>query len=107
MVRGDVDRAPGITVTFSDLRQYTVLQVGRDRALPLVLLASVVLLIALLPALYGSRRKIFVRAETNGEGTVLKVGGFALQRRETFEEEFARLVEDLERASQGREVGPR
>ena len=40
-----------------------------------------------------SRRKVWVRAEPAGDGAVLKVGGFALQRKPQFEDEFARLLE--------------
>ena len=107
VVRGDPERAAGITVTFADLRRYTVLQVSRDRSLPIVLLAAVLMLVGLLPALYGSRRKLFVRAEADGEGTILKIGGLALQRKDAFEEEFVRLVEHLERASGRGKVGSR
>lgn len=91
--------ADGVTMTFSDLRQYTVLQVARDRGLWIVFAAAILVLAGLLPALYTSRRKLWVTAEANGGGTVLKVGGFALQRRQQFEEEFSRLVTQLERAS--------
>jgi cytochrome c biogenesis protein ResB len=59
-----------------------------------------------LPALYTSRRKVWVRAEPNGEGTVLKVGGFALQRKPQFEEEFTKLVAELERATTERVGAP-
>ncbi len=89
----------GVTMTFSDLRRYTVLEVARDRGLWIVFAAAILLLAGLLPALYTSRRKLWVTAETNGGGTVLKVGGFALQRRQQFEEEFSKLVTQLERAS--------
>jgi hypothetical protein len=42
---------------------------------------------------------VWVRAEANGKGTVLKVGGFALQRKGQFEEEFTKLVDALAVAS--------
>ncbi len=95
-----VDLGGGLTVSFPDLKQYTVLEVARDRGLWIVLLAAILVLVGLLPALYSSRRKIWVRAEPNGAGTVLKVGGFALQRTSQFEEEFAKLVDELARASE-------
>jgi cytochrome c biogenesis protein len=64
---------------------------------PIVLLAAILILVGLLPALYTSRRKVWVRAEPagTGEGSVLKVGGFALQRRPQFEDEFAKLLDAL------------
>jgi len=91
--------ARGLTIGFPELRQYSVFQVSRDRGVPLVMLAAILVLLGLLPALYTSRRKVWVRAEPNGSGTVLKVGGFALQRKSQFEEEFAKLVELMARAA--------
>ncbi len=89
----------GLTISFPELRQYSVLQVSRDRGVPLVLFAAILVLLGLLPALYTSRRKVWVRAEPNGNGTVLKVGGFALQRKPQFDEEFSKLVEAMARAA--------
>jgi cytochrome c biogenesis protein len=89
----------GLTISFPELRQYTVLQVNRDRGVPLVLLAAILVLLGLLPALYTSRRKVWVRAEPDGKGTVLKVGGFALQRKPQFDEEFSKLVDAMARAA--------
>jgi cytochrome c biogenesis protein len=97
-----VDLRPGLTVAFTDLRQYTVLTVTRDRGLWIVLAAAILILLGLLPALYTSRRKLWVTAEAAGAGTLLKVGGFALQRRSQFEEEFSRLVRDLRGVPEGR-----
>jgi cytochrome c biogenesis protein len=91
--------ADGLTISFPDLRQYSVLQVSRDRGVPLVLLAAILVLLGLLPALYTSRRKVWVRAEPNGKGTVLKIGGFALQRTTQFDEEFRKLVDAMARAA--------
>lgn len=93
-----VDLGRGVTVSFPELRQYTVLTVARDRGMWIVLVAAILILVGLLPALYTSRRKVWVSAEAEGPGTVLKVGGFALQRGNRFEEEFSRLVRHLEGA---------
>ena len=76
----------GLTLSFPDLRHYSVFQVTRDRGVPIVLVAAILILLGLLPALYTSRRKVWVRAEPNGDGSVLKVGGFALQRKPQFED---------------------
>ncbi|MGH2594780.1 MAG: cytochrome c biogenesis protein ResB [Actinomycetota bacterium] len=89
----------GLTISFPALRQYSVLQVSKDRGVPIVLLAAILVLLGLLPALYTSRRKVWVRAESNGNGTVLKVGGFALQRKTQFDEEFSKLVDAMARAA--------
>jgi cytochrome c biogenesis protein len=100
-----IDLRRGLTLGFPDLRQYTVLTVSRDRGLWIVLLAAILILLGLLPALYSSRRKLWVTAEPDGSGAVLKVGGFALQRRGQFEEEFSKVVRDLEQTSK-EQVGP-
>jgi cytochrome c biogenesis protein ResB len=103
---GTEDLGDGLSISFPDLRQYTVLQVKRDRGLWIMFLAAILILIGLLPALYSSRRKVWVTAEPDGRGSVLKVGGFALQRRSQFEEEFARLVDDLTGTSREKVSAP-
>lgn len=95
------DQGSGTTMSFPELRQYSVFQVSRDAGVPLVLLAAILILVGLLPALYTSRRKVWVRAEPAGEGSMLKVGGFALQRKPQFEEEFAKLIEAMTDAAGG------
>ena len=82
-------------MTFSGLRQYTVLQVSRDRGVKILAVAAVLILVGLLASLYTSRRRVWVRARPGGRGSVLEVGGFALQRQTQFEDEFARLVDRL------------
>jgi cytochrome c biogenesis protein len=94
---GDDGDGTMLTVSFPELRQYSVLQVSRDRGVWIVLAAAILILLGLLPALYTSRRKLWVRVETDGDGTLLTVGGLALQRKEQFEEEFAKLVDELVR----------
>jgi len=91
----------GPTLAFTDLKQYSVLQVAKDRGVPIVLVAAILILVGLLPALYSSRRKVWVRAEPSDTGSRLLVGGFALQRKAQFEEEFDRLVTALEKAAGG------
>jgi cytochrome c biogenesis protein len=95
----DPGAASGLTFGFPELRKYTVLQVSRDAGVPLVLVAAILILLGLLPALYGSRRKVWVVADPDGDGAVLRVGGFALQRKARFEEEFPRLVDALAEAA--------
>lgn len=97
-----VDVGDGLTISFPELRQYAVLTVSRDRGLLIVLLAAILILLGLLPALYTSRRKLWVEAEATGDGAVLRVGGFALQRRSQFEEEFGKVVDELRGTSEER-----
>jgi cytochrome c biogenesis protein len=87
-----VELGDGIAVTFRDLKRYTVLEIKRDRGLGLVLAAAILVLVGLLPALYTSRRRVWVTAAPANGQTVVRIGGFALQRRAQFEEEFRRLV---------------
>lgn len=81
-----------LTMAFPDLVRYSVLQVTKDVGVPIVLAAAILLLMGLLPALYTSRRKLWVRAEPDRDGVRLQIGGFALQRKPQFEEEFAKVV---------------
>jgi hypothetical protein len=96
-----VDLAPGISMTFTDLPRYSVLQVSRDVGVPVVLGAAILILLGLLPALYTSRRRLWVRVRPHGEGAQLEVGGFSLQRKAQFEDEFAKVVAALAREAGG------
>jgi cytochrome c biogenesis protein len=102
---GGTGSGSGSTISFPELRQYSVFQVARDPGVPLVLAAAILILVGLLPALYSSRRKVWVRADPDGDGAVLRVGGLAMQRKPQFEEEFARLVDALASAA-GRAPAP-
>jgi cytochrome c biogenesis protein len=95
------DAGSGSTISFPELRQYSVFQVARDAGLPLVLGAAILILVGLLPALYSSRRKVWVRADPDGDGAMVRLGGLAMQRKPQFEEEFARLVDAVASASGG------
>lgn len=96
------DAGSGATISFTELRQYSVFQVGRDAGVPLVLAAAILVLVGLLPALYSSRRKVWVHADPDGDGSLLRVGGLAMQRKPQFEEEFDRLVGALVSSAGGR-----
>ncbi|HTG47565.1 MAG TPA: cytochrome c biogenesis protein ResB [Actinomycetota bacterium] len=93
--------APALTLSFPELRRYSRLQISKDTTVPYVLGAAILILLGLVAAMYSSRRKVWVRAEAREEGTVLQVGGFALQRKDRFEEEFPRLVAELRAATGG------
>jgi cytochrome c biogenesis protein len=94
--QGETARLPGgLEIAFPELRQYTQFLVKRDPGVGVVLWSAVLLLGALLPALYSSRRRVWVRVEADGEGSRLEVAGFALQRKAAFEEEFDALARAL------------
>jgi cytochrome c biogenesis protein len=100
--RGDLHAAgtghlvvPGVgdlALAFPELRQYTVFLISKDIGIPVVLAAAILVLVGLLPSLYVSRRKVWIRAETAPGGALVKIGGFALQRKDSFEDEFDRIV---------------
>ncbi|MFY9586430.1 MAG: cytochrome c biogenesis protein ResB [Actinomycetota bacterium] len=96
-VGGTVDAGDGITVSFPDLRQYSVFQVGSDPGTPFMLAAAVLILVGLIPALYSSRRRVWVRAIPDAAGSRVEVAGQALQRKGAFEEEFKQIVRNLGR----------
>ncbi len=96
-----------LTMSFPDLVHYSVLQVTKDVGVPIVLAAAILLLMGLLPALYTSRRKLWVRAEPAEHGTTLLIGGFALQRKPQFEEEFASVVAAIAEAAGGTSASTR
>jgi cytochrome c biogenesis protein len=100
-----VSLGDGLTMSFPDLRRYTVLEVKRDRGLGILLAAAILILVGLLPALYTSRRKLWVIVEPvpGAEGeSLLRIGGFALQRRAQFEDEFDAIVRALAPADAAR-----
>ncbi|MGH2692474.1 MAG: cytochrome c biogenesis protein ResB [Actinomycetota bacterium] len=94
---GDTAILPGgVEVTFRDLLEYTQFLVKRDPGLGLMLAAALLTFAGLLPALYSSRRRVWVRAiPADGSGTRLQVAGFALQRRAAFEDEFRSIAGEL------------
>jgi len=93
---GETAELPGgLEIAFPDLREYTQLLVKRDPGTWLLLGTAILVLVGLIPAIWSSRRRVWVRAEERGGATRLEVGGFALQRKAAFEEEFERLARDL------------
>lgn len=96
----------GLEITFRDLLEYTQLFVKRDPGTWIMLVAALLTLAGLLPALYSSRRRVWVRAiPADGAGTRLQVAGFALQRRAAFEDEFRSIAGELTAGTAGEQVG--
>lgn len=95
----------GVEITFRDLREYTQFLVKRDPGTGIMLAAALLVILGLLPALYSSRRRVWVRATSaDGRGTRVQVAGFALQRRAAFEDEF-RSIASAVTSSSGELVG--
>ena len=92
--------ANGMTVSFTDLKQYSVLTLARDPGVPVVAVAAALLLAGLIPSLYVTRRRVWVRAAPDGQGgTRVELAGLALQGKATFEAELARLAEQVQRGT--------
>jgi cytochrome c biogenesis protein len=96
---GETKRLPeGLDITFRELREYTQFLITRDPGTGIMLAAALLILVGLFPSLYSSRRRVWVRAvRADGEGTLLQVGGFALQRKAAFDEEFREIASELVR----------
>ena len=92
-----VEIADGVTLRFPELDQWVGFQVSRRPTAPLLLAGAAVLLVGLLPALYAYRRRIWVEAAPDPRTglTRITIAGHAYQRPQTFDDEFARIVEEL------------
>jgi cytochrome c biogenesis protein len=94
--------ANGMVVSFTDLKQYSVLTLARDPGVPLVAVAAALLLLGLVPSLYVTRRRVWVRATPAGSGaTRVELAGLALQGKAAFEGELARLARQVEQGARG------
>ena len=92
--------ANGFEVSFTGLKQYSVFTLARDPGVPIVAVAAALLLGGLIPSLYVTRRRIWVRATPAGPGTTrVELAGLALQGKPAFEGELARLAQQMERGT--------
>ncbi|MGH2792935.1 MAG: cytochrome c biogenesis protein ResB, partial [Actinomycetota bacterium] len=57
-VGGTVELADGITISFPEVKQYSVFQIASDPGAPMILAAAILILVGLIPALYSSRRRV-------------------------------------------------
>jgi cytochrome c biogenesis protein len=92
--------ANGMGVSFVGLKQYSVLTLARDPGVPIVGVAAALLLAGLIPSLYVTRRRVWVRAVGAGPGrTRVELAGLALQGKAAFQAELARLAEQVQRGT--------
>ncbi|HWH31883.1 MAG TPA: cytochrome c biogenesis protein ResB, partial [Egibacteraceae bacterium] len=90
---GSAEMAGGnLTLEFGELRMWSGFQVSHAPGRGLLLAAAVLLLGGLVPSLYSYRRRVWVEAHPDGEGTRVVLAGVALQRKATFADEFPRLA---------------
>jgi cytochrome c biogenesis protein len=96
---GGTGKLPGGlgTVSFTGVRQYTVLTLARDPGVPVVLAAAVLVLLGLLPSLYVTRRRVWARSTATDQGARVELAGLALQGKAAFADEFAELAAELGR----------
>jgi len=95
---GDSATLPNdIAVSFTGLKQYSVFELASNPGAPILLLAAVLILVGLIPALYSSRRRIWVRVAPHNGVARLEIAGQAMQRKAAFEEEFRAFVRDLDK----------
>ena len=85
----------GLTVRFRDLVQYSVFQIGYNPGIKILLGGGIGLLIGLFPALYAFRRRVWIRATPDEDGTSIEFAGHAFQRKIGADEEFAAIVAEL------------
>ena len=86
----------GIQVSFTGLKKYSVFELASNPGAPILLLAAILILVGLVPALYSSRRRIWVRVAPHNGVARLEIAGQAMQRKAAFEEEFKAFVRDLD-----------
>jgi len=89
----------GLEVTFADLKQYSVLTLARDPGVPIVALGAALVLLGLVPSLYVTRRRVWVRATPTPGGSRVELAGLALQGKVAFAGELARLASEVERGT--------
>jgi cytochrome c biogenesis protein len=89
--------ADGLQVDFASLKQYTVLTLASDPGVPIVAVAAGLILAGLIPSLYVTRRRVWLRATPADEGGVrVELAGLALQGKMAFVDEFKELARDVE-----------
>ena len=94
--------ANGMVVSFTGLKQYSVFTLARDPGVPVVAVGAALLLCGLVPSLYVTRRRVWVRATPAGPDTTrVELAGLALQGKPAFEVELARLAQQVERGTLG------
>jgi cytochrome c biogenesis protein len=87
----------GLQVEFPTLKQYTVLTLASDPGVPMVAVAAGLILLGLIPSLYVTRRRVWLRATAAaGGGVRVELAGLALQGKMAFVDEFKELARDVE-----------
>ena len=84
------------SVTFEGVKRYAALNVRSDPTKTWVLLAAIIALIGLTLSLFVRRRRVWVRAVTDGQGrTVVEVAGLVRQENLELTTELAGIMDDV------------
>ena len=76
-------------------KYYTGLQVARDPGVPLVMTASVLMILGLILAFFASHRQVWIRIDRQGERTRLSVAGKGYKNPMGLDREIKHLLTDL------------
>lgn len=106
-MNGSQPLGDGIEIRLTGLKKYSVLQMTGNPGAWVLFAAAVLILVGLIPALYSSRRRVWVHAISTGAAVRIEVAGHALQRRHAFEDEFAGIVRELGRDLKVEQPGDR
>ena len=93
----------GYSATFAGWTNWTQLSINHDPGKRTALLAAIVMVLGLLLSLFVSRRRVWARITSNNQGaSVVEVGGLSRREGDSFEDEFAELVQQMS-AADGKE----
>lgn len=85
----------GLEVTYADLPHWSGFQVAREPGRGLLLAGAGLLLAGLIPSLYAYRRRVWVDAAPEGDGSRVVVAGVARHRADRFAERWPDLEREL------------
>jgi cytochrome c biogenesis protein len=95
----------GYTATFAGWTNWVQLSVNHDPGKRIALAGAVLMVVGLLLSLFVSRRRVWARlAPGDGAASVVEVGGLSRREGDSFDDEFAGLVQQLSGAD-GKENG--
>lgn len=91
----DWERKGAVTISVSDIRYYTRLQVTRDPGVWVVYSGFIMLIVGCFITFFTSHQHLFVEAVRNNRGCRVTVAGFANKNKFGMEQEVKRIVERL------------
>jgi cytochrome c biogenesis protein len=96
----------GYTLTVDNVLPFVTFQVKSDPYKKLVLLAAILIIVGLIMSLRVRRRRVWVRAQPDGEGrTLVEFGGLSRTDVDGFDEAFSEMASQLSRRLEGETCG--